>query len=98
MAISNLQDDLPLRGICLQHQDKIEKFAQNDHQPNTVPYSNLLHHANNPRPVSTLLGLMGRVQKTLNNKHADKTNLPLDAKKCNTKQYDKAIPYDVGIV
>ena len=39
----------------------IEKFAQNDHQHHTVPYSNLLHHVNNPRPVSTLLGLIRRV-------------------------------------
>ena len=38
-----------------------EKFAQNDHQHHTVPYSNLLHHVNNPRPVSTLLGLIRRV-------------------------------------
>ena len=39
----------------------------------------------------------GRCKKTLNNKHAKKTNLPLSAKKrCNTKQYDTAIPISWG--
>ena len=37
----------------------------------------------------------GGCKKTLNNKHAKKINLPLGAKKkgkCNTKQFDTAIP------
>ena len=37
--------------------------------------------------MNTLSG--GKVSNmTLNLKHADKKNLPLGAKKCNTKQYD----------
>ena len=47
---------------------------------------------------STLLGVIRRVQKTLNNKHAEKTNMPLSVKKCNTKQYDTAIPISWGHV
>ena len=38
-----------------------KNLLKNDHQHHTVPYSNPLHHVNNPRPVSTLLGLIRRV-------------------------------------
>ena len=36
----------------------------------------------------------GWCKKTLNNKHAEKTNLPLGAQKCNTKQYDTRNAYN----
>ena len=37
-----------------------------------IAYTNLLHHVNNPPPVSILLGLIRRVLKILHNKHAEK--------------------------
>ena len=63
MLASNFQGNLLSRGICLQHQSTIEKFAQNDHQHHTVPYSNLLYHVNNPQPVSILLVSSGGCKK-----------------------------------
>ena len=62
-----VQSDILIKG-------QQKNLFKNDHQHHTVPYSNLLHHVNNPRPVSTLMSLIRCVQKTLNNKHAEKTN------------------------
>ena len=56
----NLKQELEKK-FAENDQSTIENFAQNDHQHHTVLYSNLLHHVNNPRPVSTLLGLIRRV-------------------------------------
>ena len=38
-----------------------KNLLKNDHQHQTVPYSNLLHHVNNPRPVLTFFGLIRQV-------------------------------------
>ena len=40
-----------------------------------VPYNNLLYHANNPRPISILLGFIRRVQNILDNKNAEQKQI-----------------------
>ena len=43
--------------ININAKTKKKNLLKNDHQHRTVPNSNLLHHVNNPRPISTLLSL-----------------------------------------
>ena len=65
---------------------------------NAKRYHNIIHHINNPRPVSTLLGLTRRMLKTLNNKNAEKEQICHWVQKiCDTKQYDAAIPISWGL-